>query len=345
MAYTTIDTPTDYFNTKLYVGNASTQSITGVGFQPDWVWLKDRTNANSGRINDSVRGATKYLIPSTNGAEATESAGLTSFDSDGFSLGSNSDFNGSSANFVSWNWLAGGSASSNSDGSITSNVSANTTSGFSIISYTGTGSNATVGHGLSSAPKVLIVKRRDDAVDWSVFHTNLGSNNYRIRLNSTDTHNDDTAYWNGTAPTSSVFSVGTDSSTNASSGTYVCYAFAEKQGFSKFGKYTGNGNADGTFVYTGFRPAFVIHKRIDSSNNWNAHDSKRSPFNTADERLYLNLNNGENSGGDYGDDFLSNGFKIKTTEAGWNASGGTYIYFAFAEAPFVNSKGVPCNAR
>jgi len=335
MAYTTIDNPFKNFNTVLYTGNATARTITGVGFQPDWVWGKIRSEAQDHVLVDSVRGATKQLYSSDSSGEQTESQGLTGFASDGFTLGTHAYFNKNTATYVAWNWLAGNSTSSNGDGSITSTVSANTTAGFSIVTYTGTGSAATVGHGLSSAPKVLIVKRRDSTADWSVFHTNLGSNNYRIRLNSTDTHNDDTAYWNGTAPTSSVFSVGTDSSTNASSGTYVCYAFAEKKGYSKFGGYTGNGNADGTFVNTGFKPAMIITKRTDTTGAWVIYDNKRDTFNPEDAQLVPSSNEAEATSERF--NFLSNGFKLITTATRVNASGGSYIYMAFAEAPFVTS--------
>ena len=337
--YTTIDNPGLFFNTVLYTGNGSTQSITGAGFKPDWVWIKDRTNANSHRLNDIVRGATKYLISSATSAEATESAGLTSFDSDGFSLGSNSDFNGNSANLASWNWLAGGGqGSSNTDGSInTTYTSANTTSGFSIVKYTGTGSNATVGHGLGAAPSMIIIKNLGAAQGWCIFHESMGATKF-LSLNSTDASVTASDRFNDTSPTSSVFSVGTHADTNGSSATYIAYCFAEKQGYSKFGSYTGNGNANGAFVYTGFCPAWVMIKRTDTTSDWNIMDNKRAvSVNPNTKELYANSNQAEATGGQTIRDYLSNGFKLRGTSGGTNASGGTYIYMAFAENPFVTA--------
>ena len=347
MAYTTIDKPTDYFNTVLYTGNASTQSITGLDFAPDFVWLKDRTNANSGRINDIVRTATKYLIPSTTGAEATEAAGLTSFNSDGFSLGSNSDFNGSGANFVSWNWLGANGTSANTDGSISSTVSANTTSGFSIVSFTGTGSTATVGHGLGATPKMFIVKNRSITETWRPYHVALGGGQ-ALALNATNATDTDSAYWNNTEPTSSVFTVGTNNGTNGSGNSMIAYCFADVKGYSKFGSYTGNGSADGTFVYTGFKPAWLMIKRTDSADAWFMFDNKRagaySP-NTNPSWEYL-LANATNAGATTDRiDLLSNGFKMRYDWVSINESGGSYIYMAIAENPFVTSTGIPTTAR
>jgi hypothetical protein len=345
MAYSVINKPSDYFNTKLYTGNASTQSITGLDFAPDFVWLKDRTNANSGRINDIVRTATKYLIPSTTGAEATEAAGLTSFNSDGFSLGSNSDFNGSGANFVSWNWLANGAGVANTDGSISSTVSANTTSGFSIVSFTGTGSTATVGHGLGATPKMFIVKNRSITETWRPYHVALGGGQ-ALALNDVNATDTDAAYWSNTNPTSSVFTVGTTPGTNGSGNSMIAYCFADVQGYSKFGSYTGNGNADGTFVYTGFKPAWLMIKRTDSADAWFMFDNKRagaySP-NTNPSWEYL-LANATNAGANTDRiDLYSNGFKMRYAWDSINASGGSYIYMAFAEEPLVGDN--PATAR
>jgi len=337
--YTTIDNPGLFFNTVLYTGNGSTQSITGAGFKPDWVWIKDRTNANSHRLNDIVRGATKYLISSATSAEATESAGLTSFDSDGFSLGSNSDFNGNSANLASWNWLAGGGqGSSNTDGSInTTYTSANTTSGFSIVKYTGTGSNATVGHGLGAAPSMIIIKNLGASQGWCIFHESIGATKF-LSLNSTDASVTASDRFNDTSPTSSVFSVGTHADTNGSSATYIAYCFAEKQGYSKIGSYTGNGSSAGPVIYTGFKPAWIIIKRFDTTNDWIMHDNKRSPRNNVHAQLYADLSNAEGSAGSSkGFDFLSNGLKAVGDGNSYNASNGTYIYMAFAENPFVTA--------
>ena len=347
MSYTNgLDKPSDYFATKLYVGNATDNTgITGVGFQPDWVWLKDRTNGNHHRIYDSVRGATKVIYSSLNSAEGTASTGLKSFDSDGFTLGTGSDENGNGANFVSWNWLGANGTASNSNGSITSTVSANTTAGFSIVSYTGNGTaGATVGHGLGVTPKMIIVKKRSGVSTWNVYHEAIG-NTKGLYLNTTDATTTYTGFWNDTSPTSSVFTVGADNTTN--SATYIAYCFAEKQGYSKFGSYTGNGNADGAFIYTGFKTAFVMIKKTDSAGNyWHIYDNKRSSSggsNVINDVLYPNRSDAEYSEDRI--DFVSNGFKIRTTNGDINTSGGNYIFMAFAENPFVTSTGIPTTAR
>ena len=352
MAYTTIDKPTDYFNTVLYTGNnSSSHSITGVGFQPDWVWIKPRNGTDGHVLTDSVRGALKRLRSEGTNAEDTLSGSLSSFDSDGFTVGNAGEVNSSSYNFVAWNWLAGGSASSNTDGSITSSVSANTTAGFSIVSYTATGSTATIGHGLGAVPNWILVKKRagGTARDWAVYHSaNTSAPETEILyLNNTDATADSSVYWNDTAPTSSVFTVGTGNEVNESSGnTYIAYCFAEKKGYSKFGSYTGNGNADGTFVYTGFKPAFVMTKRSSNTENWYIIDNKRSPFNPPLNALSPNLSHAEdtNATGRI-QDFLSNGFKLRTSDTAVNGSGDSYIYMAFAENPFVTSTGIPTTAR
>jgi len=346
MAYTDIDKPSDYFNTSLWTGNGGTQSITGVGFQPDWVWGKGRTlvGYNHGLV-DSVRGTGKNLYSNLTDAEQTYSTGITSFDSDGFSVGSGNVFNNGSNTYVAWNWLADNtSGSSNTDGSITSTVSANTTSGFSIVSYTGTGSNATVGHGLSSAPKMIIVKDRSAAKNWTVYHIGVG-NDKDILLDVTNAENTSTA-WNNTTPTSSVFSIGTLGNVNTSSNNYIAYCFAEKKGFSKFGSYTGNGNADGTFVYTGFKPAWVLVKRTDGVQDWFIIDNKRNTFNVSNTALLPNASDSDYTDTNiYGKDMLSNGFKVRGSASRQNASGGTYIYMAFAEQPLVGTNNIPATAR
>jgi hypothetical protein len=262
----TIDDGSQYFNTVLYTGNHPTgQSITGVGFQPDWVWAKCRSAAQASRLFDSTRGALNNLISSATNAEQSLAGSLTSFDSDGFTLGSDDSINFNGRTFVAWNWLAnGGTTSSNTDGSITSTVQANPTAGFSIVTYTGTGSAGTVGHGLGIAPKMVIVKRRDSTGGWWIHNTNLTSASYGIRLDTTGAEQVASAVFNNTFPTSTVFSLGTNIEVNTSSATMVAYCFAPIEGYSKFGKYTGNANADGTFVYTGFKPAFVIFKRTDA---------------------------------------------------------------------------------
>ena len=348
MAYTAIKKPSDYFNTKLYTGNSSTQAITGVGFQPDFLWIKRRTAAGDHNLVDVIRTSDKTLISNSTGAEYSNST-ITSFDSDGFSLsGSDGALNASSNDYASWNWLANGSGSANTDGSISSTVSANTTSGFSIVSYTGTGANATVGHGLGAVPKMLIVKNRTDSASWFVYHGSLGTpvNEY-VQLNSTNAVGSNSGTWNSN-PTSSVFGLGsTFGALNGSSKNYIAYCFAEKKGFSKFGSYTGNGNADGTFVYTGMKPSFVMYKASSIlGQSWLIHDNKRgnqgANANPQDLRLLANATNTE---ADVNIDFLSNGFKPRAGDAHINSSGTTYIYMAFAENPFVTSSGVPATAR
>ena len=349
MAYTTIDDPTIYFNTKLYTGNGSTgHAITGVGFQPDWVWLKNRNTTNTHEAFDSVRGATKTLYPDRSDAEYVNATGsLTSFNSDGFTVGSGDGANKSGSGIASWNWKAGGSASSNTDGSITSTVSANTTAGFSIVSYTGTGSNATVGHGLGAVPYMMIIKKRNSATssNWMVYHQSIsGTGNGHIWLDLTNDRGNDVNSWNNTAPTSSVFSIGTRSENNASGSTYIAYCFSEVKSFSKFGSYFGNGSNDGSYIHLGFKPAFFMVKRTDTTNDWQMHDSTRDTFNGVTQRLMANLSDAEATTGAFYD-FTSTGVKCRNTDFSMNASGGTYIYMAFAESPFTNSNGVPNNAR
>jgi hypothetical protein len=350
MSYTNgLDNPELYFSTKLYTGNGGTNAITGVGFQPDWVWIKDRDTSQHHRLADVVRSVKKNLKSDQTDAENTTDSnnGLQSFDSDGFTLTQDSNdhgYNASGSSQVSWNWKAGGSASSNSDGSITSTVSSNTTAGFSIVSYTGTGSNATIGHGLGSVPAWIITKTRSTTQPWRVYHKALGET-FGMILNDSSVKDDDNTAWNDTAPTSSVFSVGTSANTNGSGSTFIAYCFTEKKGYSKFGSYRGNGNADGTFIFTGFRPAFVIIKNSSrSSENWNLIDNKRDGFNGSNENLAPNLSGTESSGNNRWD-ILSNGFKCRDTNNEVNNSSDTYIYMAFAESPFVNSNGVPNNAR
>jgi len=346
MAYTDIDKSDDYFNTVLYTGNGSSRSITGVNFQPDWVWIKGRSTAYSHILHDNVRGATKELKTNSTDAEGTDANGLTSFDSGGFSLGTGGAVNNNGTTFVSWNWLGANGTASNTDGSITSTVSANPTSGFSIVTTTGTGSAATIGHGLGAAPAMIIGKDRDrNSTEWRVYNKKLASASHILFLNNTNAEQGgNSATWNNTAPTSSVFSVGTSGDVNNSGSKFVFYCFAEKKGFSKFGKYTGNGNSNGAFVYTGFKPAFIIVKAISTGGeNWLMWDNKRPEYNEATNYLVANSSNSENTDG--GIDILSNGFKCRKTGGSLNGNGTTYIYMAFAENPFVTSTGIPGLAR
>jgi hypothetical protein len=353
MAYTTIDDPTSFFNTVTYSGSNSDQSITGINFQPDWVWIKNRSSTPSHMLNDVVRGAGKQINSDNANAELDRTY-FKSFDSDGFSLEGNvSDYNQNSSNFVGWSWLAGTSfsndASSTGVGSIDSSGSINTTAGFSIIGFTGNAqTGTTIAHGLGVKPNVIILKNRGpDVANWQVYHSSLTATHY-IQLNSTGAATDSNTRWNDTEPTSTVFTTGSsgDVKGDSSGETFIAYCFTSKKGFSKFGSYTGNGNADGPFVYTGFRPAWVMIKKTSGTGNWMIMDNKRSAsggFNVLGERIKANTNEA-GSTADYQDN-ISNGFKIRTTASSWNDSGGTYIYLAFAESPFVNSNGIPNNAR
>ena len=484
MAYTTIDNPRLFFNTVLYTGNTSGQSITGVGFQPDWLWIKSRSAAYQHSLRDSTRGSTKTLRSNGTNAEATQSDSVTSFDSDGFTLGADSSsfVNENSATYVGWNWLAGGTApaityfvkvvsdsgnkyrfndfgtsavtldlqeggtytfdlsdssndghpmkfsetsggshgggstystgvvyqldgasvtesnyvsnfnsassrkiiitvaasaptlyyfchyhsgmggqantnstfgSSNFSGSIQSTVSASTDAGFSIVGYQGTGSNATIGHGLSSAPEIIFQKcRSNSSTWWHVGSTKIstGFNSY-LHLNETDAVASDSSVWNNTNPTSSVFSVGSAAGTNGSSRTNIAYCFHSVKGYSKIGSYTGSGSTNGSYIHLGFKPAWTMYKRISSggSGGWSIHDNKRSESNGNNPlRKYIVA---QTSGTESTDDFftidhLSNGFKLRATDGESNASGVTYLYMAFAESPFVTgASGIPTTAR
>ena len=346
MAYTTINKSSDYFNTKLYTGNGSTQSITGVGFQPDWLWIKNRDGTNNHILQDAVRGATKSLESDGTGAETTSSTRVTSFDSDGFSIGSAGTNNTNTNNYVSWNWKANGAGSSNTDGTITSTVSANTTAGFSIGTFTSAISSSsyeTVGHSLNKTPKVIITKNLNTAGQrWGVQAPGILSNNHILELNSTSAALDMSSNGSLTTVNSNVFSINySDGVGNA--GNYIFYAFAEVKGFSKFDSYTGNGNADGTFVYTGFKPAFIIIKK-NASDSWFMYDNKRGDINPNAKGLTAESTAVEETSGKE-IDFLSNGVKIRNSNNSINTSGSTYIYMVFAEEPLVASNGIPATAR
>jgi len=335
--------PQDHFNTVLWTGNGSEpRSITGVGFQPDFVWSKARNEPYSSVLYDVVRGTgtNKSLVSNTNDAEGTYPTyhHISSLDSDGFTIGATSAtnvLNNNNVTEVAWNWKAGGSGVSNSDGTITSTVSANTDVGFSIVTYTGTGSaGMTIGHGLSSAPELIIVKNRDDGSEnWTVYSSSLG-NTQKLELNL-NLASATTGNWNNTSPSSSVFTLGSVAATNSSGDRCVAYCFHSVEGFSKFGTYTGNGSTDGPFIYTGFRPAFVLFKNTGGSENWHITDSKRDPYNESYHWLRPDISNAEASGSVEGLDMLSNGFKLKVGGGGWiNTSGNTFLYMAFAEQPF-----------
>jgi len=351
MAYTTIDNPELYFQTKLYTGTGSSNAVTLDGsenMRPDWVWIKNRDSGSLGsQLHDVIRGTTKRLFSNSTDAEETDANGLTAFNSNGFTVGSNVGVNQSSSNMVAWNWSAGGSASSNSNGSITSSVSASTDAGFSIISYTGVGGTSnTLGHGLGVKPKMFIVKCRSHAGEyWGTWidTDGDGTSNYRLSLNVTDAAygNDPITFSNSTITLPSSANTQWDGSGR----TYIGYCFSEKKGYSKIGSYVGNDNANGTFVYTGFAPAWVMIKRTNSVNNWIILDRKRNPINPSDERIFADQTTAASTANTMVD-FLSNGFKPRSTYGGINGASDNFVYMAFAESPFVNSAGaVPTNAR
>jgi hypothetical protein len=336
----------------LYTGNGSTQTIVNQAlFKPDFVWIKNRSSTRSHLLYDSVRGAGLVIQSNSTNAEQGNSGDLlASFNSNGFTVnntfssGTNDSSNGSALTFVGWQWQAGqGSSSSNTSGSITSTVSVNATAGFSVVTYTGTAANATVGHGLGVAPKMIIFKGRSSTFDWMVYHTSLGNTNY-LRLNQTNASAASSSAFNNTSPTSTVFSLGDGSLGNNGSSTQVAYCWAEIAGFSKFGSYVGNGSADGPMIFLGFKPKFIITKITTSADEWITLDSARSDVanaNTNDQVLNPYSSAAESSGSSYGNplavDFLSNGFKIRGTQNANNNSGSTFIYMAFASNPFKNS--------
>ena len=356
MAYATINKPDTYFNTKLYTGNNNvTQTISGVGFQPDFTWIKCRTDAEYHHLADVVRGANKFLHSNVGDAERTGSRAsgynTMAFTSDGFSLtnptAQNDELNFGSRTYVSWNWKANGAGVSNTQGSITSTVSANTTSGFSIVKWTGTGATGTIGHGLGIAPKLLILKDTSNAYNWYVYTSATGSN---VRFEGLNNANASTSATSEFTTTSTLITNVTNApSQNTSGANMLLYCFAEVKGFSKIGSYTGNGSTDGTFVYTGFKPSWVLIKRKDNAGNWILKDNKRDTYNFAKQTLLPN-----SSGAEYDDsaynrlDFLSNGFKLRGGGSGvgndTNASE-QYIYAAFAEQPLVGTNNVPATAR
>ena len=334
--YTTIDNPELYFQTKLYTGQASSQgdgTTTAITFdgdedmQPDLIWIKNRDGTDWHDVTDSVRGVAKSLFTNTTDDEETAATSVTAIGSDGFTVGSSDQVNDASDKYVAWCWKE------------------SATAGFDIVSWSGTGSAQNVSHNLSAVPKMIIIKNRSAVVDWYMYNVNNG-NTHSLTLNTNSAKSGPYSdNWNNTTPTSSVFTVGSSQSTGGSSGNnMIAYVFTDIQGFSKVsGTYTGNGNADGTFVYTGFRPAMVIIKVTSTTSSWRIYDAKRDIDNPCNTRLLPNEDGADSTETLF--DLCSNGFKLRTSDSATNGAGSTYIYIAFAEAPFVNSKGVPCNAR
>ena len=338
MAYTTINDPSAYFKVQLWTGDggsskAITFDDTDTDMQPDLVWIKNRDAARDHSLTDSVRGVTKTLKAQNTEAESTNDSWgyLSAFGSDGFTVAEGSsnayNVNTSSEKYVAWCWKE------------------SATAGFDIVAHTGTGSTHTISHSLSAKPHMIINKGRSDAHQWMVQHHSLGAT-LSLILEGNLAQDDSATQWNDTEPTSSVFTVGTNGQLNTSDATYITYLFTSIQGYSSFKSYKGNGNADGPFVYTGFKPAFVMIKRTDNTGAWYMYDNKRPGYNGTNGYLQADATSAEDTNvGNFDFDFLSNGFKVRGTYAGVNASGGTYVYMAWADQPFVNSEGEPANAR
>ncbi len=330
MAYTTIDNAAEYFQTVLYTGNETNRTITfddtDANTDPDMVWIKARNDANSHELFDSVRGVQKPLFPDGSAVEGSTSDSLTAFNTDGFNLGTGGGINGNSDTLVAWCWKE------------------SATAGFDIVTFTGNQTARTISHSLSAKPEWMWIKNREKDENWHMFHGTLGGT-FTAESNTTDTFGNGSTIWNDTDPTTSVFTLGNNGNINETGSDIVIYLWAGKQGFSKFGVYTGNGSTDGPFVYTGFKPEWLMIKKSSAAgNNWQISDGKRSPINCTNERLFLDVPDVEATDS-LDQDFLSNGFKIRKSSTLNNASGATYVYWAFANSPFVNSKGVPTNAR
>ena len=358
MAYTEIDDPSAYFQTAIYTGNGGTQSITFAGnsdLQPDFLWVKGRSVGEGHYIQDSVRGVTKHLHTQNTDVEATDTGVVTALNSDGFALGNEGDVNSNNGTFVAWGWKTGTSftndASSTSVGSVDTAGSVNTTAGFSIMKYTGVSGQQTIAHGLGAVPRMIIVKNLDSTETWRVYHHFNTAAKY-MKLNTTAAVISDTGSFSNVTPTSSVITMGGDDGTMHANEEMIAYIFAEKKGYSKFGSYLGNGNTNGTFVYLGFKPAFLMVKKTSGTGIWGMYDNKRIGFNEAQGVQHVQRANasaatsadGGDAGGFGGIDFLSNGFKCKLSDANMGADGATYIFMAFAENPVVTSTGVPATA-
>ena len=345
-----IDKSTDYFRIKLYTGNNNAQTIawdeTDTNMKPDMLWIKSYAGNTVFEhvLGNVVSGGGKYLVPNSTAAEASNGNVINTFNTNGFSVGGATQVSESSRSYVAWGWKASNTTASNTAGDINSTVSVNTTPGFSVVSWTANGSNnATIGHGLSSTPKIVLYKKLSDTDSWYALYTFVDGTQDYLVLNSTNAKADLASGTYGTATSTTISNIGFPNSNSV-----IAYCFAEKRSFSKFGSYTGNANNDGPFIYTGFSPAFVMFKDTENAGDWTIQDSARDTFNLADARLYANLTNAQNDGGGLGVDFLSNGIKIRTSSVGWNRSNTKYIYMAFAENPFVTSTdngSIPATAR
>jgi len=358
MAYTTIDDPSAHFQAKIYTGNGTNStSYTFDGnsdLQPDLLWFKSRSASGHHQVIDSTRGVNTWLGSNDNSAQGTNpSEGyLASLNSDGWTSADgssgthpNRNNNQNTVTYVAWGWKAnGGTRTTNTESgnNPAGGYQANTTAGFSVVDYTGTGGAGTMAHGLGAVPDTIWVKNIDQSDNWAIYTSAKGNTHYGI-FNTYGNWEDDDTVWNDTSPTSTVFTVGTSHLTNADGEKYLAYCFTNIQGYQKHGKYTGNGNADGPFVYTGFKPAYLWVKYDGNGENWRLYDNKRSTFNEMDDTLVIQDTNAEATNNDL--DFLSNGFKLRSTDSNSNGSGATIYYYAVAEHPFVSSEGVPCTAR
>ena len=347
MAYSTISKQTTYFTPLTFTGNGGTNAVTGVGHQPDLVWIKNRSTSDSHSLYDAVRGVTKRLKSDANGAETTQSNGLTAFGTDGFTVGDHGGVNGNGNNIISWNWRAGNSAgAANNDGSTETTVTANTTAGFSIVKYNGSNSVQTFGHGLGAVPQWIIVKNLTAGYEWAVYHHSMGNTKY-LNLDTNSAELDDTV-WNDTTPTSSVFTCGAQKIyTNYSGQSYIAYCFTPIPGFSAFGKYDSNNSTNGPFVYTGFKPNFLMIKSKGSGGyNWMMFDSSRQHYNLQGVTVQADTSDAEFNYSPNGYvDLLSNGFKLRSTSNGVNGSGASeYLYMAFGQT-LVGSNNIPATAR
>ena len=351
MSYITFQ-PHDYFNTKLYTGNAGTNAITGVGFQPDWLWVKARNRNDNHRVIDVLRGTNAFKMNESNAQNDVSGDGFTSLDNDGFTLngsGGGGEFNANSGTFAAWNWKAGGAGSANNDGSTASTVSASPTSGFSVVTHTGTGGATTIGHGLNATPRVIFTKMTSGSNNTFVQQPILGgswtSNNYISITTDNGAASASSSTIINAVTNSTISFAGSDDWVNGNGSSYVHYVFAEKNGFSKFGQYVGSGNGNGPTIYAGFKPAwFLVKKTSASGEYWGMYDNKRNPVNDVDDALMANRTDQEADMGD-GVDFLSTGIKVRDSGGELNASGATYFYMMFAEEPTVASNGDPATAR
>ena len=351
MAYTTINKSTDYFNTKLYTGTGSSNAITGVGFQPDFTWIKNRDTTGNHALFNAISGVTKYINSNTNYSEQTSAQTLTAFGTDGFTVGTSADLNGSGNDIVSWNWKAGTTGSGTTTGGGTGKAysySVNTTAGFSIVKWIGNGSAGhAIPHHLGVVPDMIILKTLDQVGDPLVYHSKntTAPETEFLRLKSTNATQDEAAIWNDTAPTADYFYTGTEATVNGNNNNFIAYCYADKKGYSKFGSYKGNGNTDGSFIYTGFKPAFIMTKRTDGASDWLICDNARDTDNGVFKKLFPNTNGTEDSYISF--DFVSNGVKIRSDGNGHNANNAFFIYAAFAEEPLVANVGasIPATAR